>query len=146
MEQNRLTERLLSNVLPQGVVDRLKMLNVERNQDVVIADRYACATILFADIVGFTQYARTVSAVELVNTLGALFTVFDNLCVKHGVTKVGHSIIITYFHYTYSCSTYCLNDFDDCRSRLLAMDTCASAGSPSQTTNTPSMLRIWHWK
>ena len=46
------------------------------------------AYILFADIVGFTQVATSVSATTLVNLLNQIFSVFDRLSLKYGLEKI----------------------------------------------------------
>jgi adenylate cyclase len=81
IEQKK-TEDLLLNILPRQVVDRLK------EDSSAIAERFNDVTILFADIVGFTQLSATISPEELVNTLNSIFTGFDQLVQKHGLEKI----------------------------------------------------------
>lgn len=76
------SERLLSNILPQPIADRLKQ--GERP----IADGFADVTVLFADLVGFTEFAASVSAVELVDLLNTIFSAFDRLAEIHGLEKI----------------------------------------------------------
>ena len=76
------TERLLLNILPQSVARRLKQ------ESRTIADGFAEATILFADIVDFTQLAARVSPKELVYLLNEIFSAFDQLTEKHGLEKI----------------------------------------------------------
>ncbi|HEY9629183.1 MAG TPA: adenylate/guanylate cyclase domain-containing protein [Coleofasciculaceae cyanobacterium] len=76
------TELLLLNVLPQPIVSRLKQ------QDGIIADSFAEATVLFADLVGFTDLASQVSAAELVSLLNTIFSAFDQLTEKYGLEKI----------------------------------------------------------
>ena len=45
-------------------------------------------TVLFADIVGFTQIATSVSATTLVHLLNQIFSVFDRLSLKYGLEKI----------------------------------------------------------
>ena len=78
----RKSDRVLGNVLPASIVERLK------NSDVQIADRVDGATILFADIVGFTRLASSMPAAELVDTLNALFSRFDSIVEKHDLEKI----------------------------------------------------------
>jgi class 3 adenylate cyclase/CHASE3 domain sensor protein len=78
-EQNK---RLLLNVLPEGIADRLIA------GESLIADEHQEATILFADIVGFTRLSAQQSAVEIVQMLNWLFSIFDELCEKNGVEKI----------------------------------------------------------
>jgi class 3 adenylate cyclase len=64
-------ERLLLNILPGPIADRLK------SGDEHIADSFAEVTVLFADIVGFTELASSMPAPTVVELLNDLFTRFD---------------------------------------------------------------------
>jgi guanylate cyclase len=75
------SERLLLNVLPAPIAERLKTSTGP------IAD-HAEATILFADIAGFTAMSAAMPAGELVAMLNAVFTDFDQLAREHGVEKI----------------------------------------------------------
>ena len=88
-EQHRLvireqekSERLLLNILPRPIAERLK------NQEGVIADSFAEATVLFADIVEFTRLAAHIPATEVVTLLNDIFSMFDRLAEKHGLEKI----------------------------------------------------------
>ncbi|PTY06758.1 hypothetical protein DB346_00395 [Verrucomicrobia bacterium LW23] len=76
------SDELLRNILPAPVADRLK--GGERT----IADSVDAATILFADIVGFTVLSSRMSASELVQILNQLFSLFDELAHECGVEKI----------------------------------------------------------
>lgn len=53
--QNLITEKLLQNVLPPQIIDRLKNIDTaDSEKEVVIADKFASASVVFFDIVGFT--------------------------------------------------------------------------------------------
>ncbi len=78
-EQNK---SLLLNVLPPSIADRLK------SGETLIADEHHATTILFADIVGFTRLSAQHSAVEIVQMLNWLFSIFDNLSEQFGVEKI----------------------------------------------------------
>lgn len=80
-EQER-SERLLLNILPPPIAERLK------EDGKSIADGYAQATILFADMVGFTKMSATVTPARLVEILNALFSRFDALCDRFAVEKI----------------------------------------------------------
>jgi guanylate cyclase len=80
-EQER-SERLLLNVLPAPIAARLKQ------SPGVIADAYDDVTVLFADIVGFTSFADSRSAPEVVAVLNRLFCAFDELADDHGLEKI----------------------------------------------------------
>lgn len=76
------SERLLLNVLPKPIAERLKQ------EDGAIADGFAEVTVLFADIVGFTQLANRLSPQELVALLNQVFSKFDHLAEQHGLEKI----------------------------------------------------------
>ena len=80
-EQDR-SERLLLNVLPAPVADRLKQ------DEAVIADRFPEVTVLFADLVGFTRSSDQSSPERVVQVLNDLFTAFDRLARRHGLEKI----------------------------------------------------------
>ena len=76
------SERLLLNVLPAPVASRLKQ------SDQVIADGFPEATVLFADIVGFTGLAERLAPADLVVLLDRVFAGWDGLASRHGVEKI----------------------------------------------------------
>jgi len=78
------TERLLMQMMPVHVYESL--LQEER-----ITDELRGVTLLFADIVGFTELSSNRSPTDMVTLLSSLFTRFDRLCVKNKVYKV-HTI------------------------------------------------------
>ncbi len=80
--ERKRTEELLLNILPEPIVERLKQ------EPHTIADQFPAATVLFADVVGFTQLSSQISAAELVVLLNRLFTMFDQLAEKHGAEKI----------------------------------------------------------
>jgi guanylate cyclase len=81
VEQDR-AEELLLNILPRSIADRLKA------ETATIADQFAEATILFADIVDFTPLSDRLQPAEVVGLLDDLFTHFDLLAERHGVEKI----------------------------------------------------------
>jgi len=80
--EKQTSERLLLNVLPQPIADRLK------GGAEVIVDRFEAVTVLFADIVGFTSLSSRVPPEQLVGMLNELFSEFDKLAEKHGLEKI----------------------------------------------------------
>lgn len=77
------SEKLLANILPQSVAARLK----ERS-GAVIADRYANASILFADMAGFTARASDTEPEALVGFLDEVFARLDDLVERRGLEKI----------------------------------------------------------
>jgi adenylate cyclase len=76
------SDRLLLNVMPASIADRLK--GGERP----IADRYERVGVLFADIVDFTSLAERMTADELVEGLNSVFSRFDDLVQSYGLEKI----------------------------------------------------------
>jgi adenylate cyclase len=77
------SETLLSNILPATIAARLK--DPTRN---IIADKYDDASILFADIAGYTKRASDTTPSDLVRFLDRLYTDLDALVDRHGLEKV----------------------------------------------------------
>ncbi|MCK4935189.1 MAG: adenylate/guanylate cyclase domain-containing protein [Simkaniaceae bacterium] len=75
-------ETLLLNVLPSPIADRLKL------GEEPIADEIPQASVLFADIVNFTQITTQLGATKMVQMLNTLFDEFDTLSEKYEVEKV----------------------------------------------------------
>ncbi|MEG4343568.1 adenylate/guanylate cyclase domain-containing protein [Microcoleus sp. A003_D6] len=76
------SDHLLLNILPEAIVEKLK------KGEGTAAERFDSATVLFADIVGFTSLAARNSPLELVNFLNQIFSKFDQLTEKHGLEKI----------------------------------------------------------
>lgn len=76
------SERILSNVLPANIAQRLK---ADQNQ---IADGYADLTVMFADLVNFTQLTESLSPEQMVSLLNKIFSGFDDISDKYGVEKI----------------------------------------------------------
>lgn len=76
------SEQLLLNILPEAIAKRLKA------GETVIADSWPEVTVLFSDLVNFTQYSAGVSALDLVNRLNEIFQALDELIVEHGLEKI----------------------------------------------------------
>jgi class 3 adenylate cyclase len=80
-EQER-SERLLLNILPGPVAERLKM------EDGTIADGFADVTVMFADIVNFTTLAEGMSPNQIFAMLNKVFSSFDAMAERHGLEKI----------------------------------------------------------
>lgn len=76
------TDELLRNILPDEVAERLKT-STER-----IADEYESASILFADVAGFTPMSADMEPAELVTLLDEVFSDFDALVEERGLEKI----------------------------------------------------------
>ncbi|WP_457939364.1 adenylate/guanylate cyclase domain-containing protein [Mesorhizobium sp. 10J20-29] len=75
-------ESLLLNILPLQIATRLKA------QEEPLADNHESVSVLFADLAGFTDISRKMSADELVNLLNDLFSRFDKLATVYGAEKI----------------------------------------------------------
>ena len=90
VSEQKVSERLLLNVLPHSIAERLKG-RPEVTADgftEIIADRFAELTVVFADIVGFTKFSESVSAEVLVDVLNDIFTRFDIIAGDRGLEKI----------------------------------------------------------
>ena len=76
------SESLLLNILPAEIAQQLKQ------QQSAIANRFDEVTILFADLVNFTELAAQISPIELVNSLNQIFSSFDRLAQIYGLEKI----------------------------------------------------------
>jgi guanylate cyclase len=76
------SERLLLNVLPGPIAERLKVGTG------VIADHYDTVSVLFADLVGFTERSLVMAADELVALLDQIFSAFDRLADAARLEKI----------------------------------------------------------
>lgn len=76
------SERLLLNILPQDIVARLN------SGEKTIADCFSDVSVLFSDFVGFTRISSHLSPSDLVVSLNAVFSRFDELALKLGAEKV----------------------------------------------------------
>jgi adenylate cyclase len=78
LEQHR---SALHATLPKDIADRLV-------RGEVINDHFTDAAVLFADIVGFTTHTSAMPAGDVVAFLEHVFSTFDAICERHGVTKI----------------------------------------------------------
>jgi class 3 adenylate cyclase/CheY-like chemotaxis protein len=83
------SDALLLNVLPRSIANRLKEERVAPNQThPALAQQYDSATILFADIVGFTSLSEKLTPIALVNLLNEIFSTFDRTIEQYGLEKI----------------------------------------------------------
>jgi len=81
-KQRRMSEELLLNILPQYIAEKLK-----KNRH-TIADYLPEVTVLFADLVGFTELSAKINPTELVTLLNDIFSEFDKLTNHYGLEKI----------------------------------------------------------
>jgi class 3 adenylate cyclase len=82
LEMNK-SEKLLLNILPKSIAERLK------KGENIISDYFSEASVLFADIAGFTKMSSKMSSQEkLVDILNEIFTNFDRVVSKYGLEKI----------------------------------------------------------
>lgn len=81
-EEQKKSERVLLNVLPGSIAQRLK------DHQGLIADGHADVTVMFADLVNFTQLTESLSPEQMVSLLNTIFSGFDELSEKYGVEKI----------------------------------------------------------
>ena len=80
-QEQQKSERLLLNILPEPIADRLK-------EGDSVADGFTSVSILFADLVNFTQLSEQVPPRKLVEMLNEIFSSFDELTEKYGLEKI----------------------------------------------------------
>ena len=81
IEQER-SERLLLNVLPGHIAERLK------RDPTVIADGLADCTVMFADLTDFTRLSEELPPRDMVALLNEVFSWFDALAEKYDLEKI----------------------------------------------------------
>lgn len=89
--EQKVSERLLLNMLPYPIAERLKA-HLDEVADSsfpqVIADRFPEVSVLFADIVDFTGFSAGMSPEQLVEMLSDIFTAFDTIADNRGLEKI----------------------------------------------------------
>ncbi len=81
-QQRFQADRLLSSILPYQIAHRLK------TKPQTIAEGFDQVTVLFADLVDFSQVASQCSPKDLVRLLNDIFSCFDQLAGRHGLEKI----------------------------------------------------------
>jgi class 3 adenylate cyclase/PAS domain-containing protein len=76
------SENLLSTILPKSIADRLKA------NDGPIVDTYDSVSVVFTDMVKFTETAAKMSPQAVIGLLSNLFSEMDNIAAKHGIEKI----------------------------------------------------------
>lgn len=76
------SDKLLYNVLPVSIAKRLK------NKEHPISDYFEQASIVFIDIVNFTELSRDADPRRVVEALNKIFTKYDEIANKYGLEKI----------------------------------------------------------
>jgi class 3 adenylate cyclase/NAD(P)-dependent dehydrogenase (short-subunit alcohol dehydrogenase family) len=76
------SENLLLNILPREIAQTLK------ERPGTIAQRYDQASVLFADMVGFTPLSAEMTPEEMVELLNTIYSFYDSLTEKYGLEKI----------------------------------------------------------
>jgi adenylate cyclase len=76
-------DALLANILPEAIAERLKARPNDK-----VADSVGEASVLFTDLVGFTELAQKLGVERTVAVLDHIVTEFDRLAAAHGVEKI----------------------------------------------------------
>jgi adenylate cyclase len=80
--QKARAEQLLDNLLPAAIADELK-------KNGRVQPRYVrSATVLFADVQGFTLLAERAEPAALIGLLDQYFAAFDDIVARHGLEKI----------------------------------------------------------
>jgi adenylate cyclase len=90
LAEQKVSERLLLNLLPAPITARIKARPdlIAGASSEVIADRFQEATVLFADIVQFTRFSAGMEPEQLVSVLNEIFTDFDCIADNRGLEKI----------------------------------------------------------
>jgi adenylate cyclase len=89
VEQQKMSERLLLNVLPHSIAERVKAQpDAAGHFTEIIADSFPEATVLFADIVEFTKLCTGLPPQEMVSMLNEIFSDFDRIADNRGLEKI----------------------------------------------------------
>lgn len=88
--EQKVSERLLLNVLPHAIAERLKARPdvIAAGFAEVIADSFPEATILFAGLHDFSRLTDRMAATDVVKLLNEIYSGFDALMQKLGLEKI----------------------------------------------------------
>jgi adenylate cyclase len=90
LKEQKVSERLLLNVLPASIAERLngRPEVIADSFTDIIADTFKDVTVVFADIVEFTKFSESVSVKVLVEVLNEIFSRFDDIAERRGLEKI----------------------------------------------------------
>ncbi|XP_075986841.1 guanylyl cyclase at 88E [Anticarsia gemmatalis] len=83
-EEMKRTDELLYQMIPKQVADRLR--NGENPIDT--CEMFDSVSILFSDVVTFTEICSRITPMEVVSMLNAMYSIFDTLTERNRVYKV----------------------------------------------------------
>ncbi|GAB6022963.1 Soluble guanylate cyclase 88E [Chamberlinius hualienensis] len=83
-EEMKKTDELLYQMIPKAVADRLRT----GEPAVTTCEVFDCVTVLFSDVVKFTEICSRISPMEVVSLLNSMYSIFDKLTSRHQVYKV----------------------------------------------------------
>ncbi|GAB3627998.1 Chemotaxis protein CheY [Pandoraea terrae] len=88
--EQKVSERLLLNMLPYPIAQRLKahLDGIADGFPEVIADRFPEVSVLFADLVDFTGFSAGMGPEQIVEILNEIFTDFDIIADNRGLEKI----------------------------------------------------------
>ena len=130
--ERRRADGLLYSIFPQHIAERLK------SQPGVIADEFEEATIIFADLVGFTELVATQAPQATVTLLNQVFGTFDAITAQHGVEKI--KTVGDEYMAAVGVPERCSNQADTAVE--FALDLRDALGELSAQVGTPLELRI----
>lgn len=133
-QEKERSKELLLNILPQHITEGL--LKEQRT----ITERHSNVTVLFADLVGFTPFTRTIEPDKLLFYLNQIFTHFDDLTEQYGLEKIktiGDSYMVA------SVGAQREKGMDPAKNAArLALDMQSYLAELSKSSNIPLSLRI----
>ncbi|XP_073819634.1 guanylyl cyclase at 88E [Musca autumnalis] len=83
-EEMRRTDELLYQMIPKQVADRLR----RGENPIDTCEMFDCVSILFSDVVTFTEICSRITPMEVVSMLNAMYSIFDTLTERNHVYKV----------------------------------------------------------
>lgn len=81
-KERQKSEKLLLNILPKKIADKLKKYGKAESE------RFENVTVYFSDVVNFTNTSATLEPEFLISELNAIFTLFDNIMESHGCERI----------------------------------------------------------
>ncbi|CAG9857899.1 unnamed protein product [Phyllotreta striolata] len=83
-EEMRRTDELLYQMIPKQVADRLR----KGENPIDTCEMFDSVSILFSDVVTFTEICSRITPMEVVSMLNAMYSIFDKLTERNSVYKV----------------------------------------------------------